>query len=161
MQIISASDYWGPAVNNVPLVSSTVAFASVVACVVTLMSTTALGACDMTLRGELVAEDSPRNRFRAVPQKLLFFSLDEITEENGHTVQKRFQSFRFPNTKTTFPIPFALDVNSPRDCPKELKLYVVGSDRDGVHYEFPMQGWKKISLEKLEYESVIVYPPSF
>jgi hypothetical protein len=114
-----------------------------------------------TLRGELVADDSPKQRFRAVPQKLLFFSLYEITEENGHTVEKHFQSFTFSNTKITFPIPFVLNIDSPKDCPKELQLDVLGSDRAGFHYEFPMWGRKNISLEKLEFESVIVSPPTF
>jgi hypothetical protein len=160
MQIASVSDCRGPAVNKMPLVSTTAVFA-LVTCGVTLLSTAALGACNATLRGELVPDDSPKQRFRAVPQKLLFFSLDEIAEDNGHTVEKNFQSFTFPNTKMTFPIPFVLNIDSPKDCPKELQLSVRGSDRDGVHYEFPMRGWKTISLEKLEFESVIVIPPTF
>jgi hypothetical protein len=146
--------------DRMPLVSSTALFALMAACVVTSMSTATLGACNMTLHGELVPDDRPR-RFRAVPQKLLFFSLNEITEQNGRTVEKNFQSFRFPNTKMTFPVPFALNIDSPKDCPKQLQLNVVGSDRDGVHYEFPMEGRKTISLEKFEFQSVIVYPPYF
>lgn len=131
------------------------------ACVLTLISTVALGACNTTLRGQLVADDNPKQRFRAVPQKLLFFSLYEVAEENGYTVEKNFQSFTFSNTKMTFPIPFVLNIDSPKDCPKELQLDVVGSDRAGLHYEFPMWGRKKISLERLEFESVIVRPPTF
>ena len=147
--------------NHMPLVSSTALFALMAACVMTLMPTAALGACNMTLHGELVPDDSPRQRFRAVPQKLLFFSLNEITERNGRTVETSFQSFRFPNTKMTFPVPFALNIDSPKNCPKELQLNVLGSDRDGLHYEFPMRGRKTISLEKSEFQSVVVYPPYF
>jgi hypothetical protein len=161
MRIASVSDYGGLALNNMPLVSSTASFALMAACVMTLMSTAALGACSMTLHGELVPDDSPRQRFRAVPQKRLFFSLNEITEQNGLRVEKNFQSFRFPNAKMTFPVPFALKLDSPKDCPKQLQLDVHGSDRDGLHYEFPMSGRKTISLEKFEFQRVIVYPPYF
>jgi hypothetical protein len=158
MQIASASDRRGPAVNNMPLVSSTAVFALVATCVVTLISPAALGACNTTLRGELAPGDRP-NQPRAVPPKLLFFSLNEITEAGGNRVATIFQSFAFPNTKTTFPIPFALNIDSPKDCPRELTLHVVGSDHDGFHYEYPLNGWKKISLDK--FESILVYPPTF
>ena len=101
-----------------PRVSVTVLFALVAAHVMTL--TAALGACKTTLHGELVARDDPRQLFRVIPQQWLFFSLSEIVQENGYTAAKSFQSFTFPNAKTTFPIPFALNIDSPKDCPKEL-----------------------------------------
>ena len=56
-------------------------------------------------------DDSPKQRFRAAPQKLLFFSLDEIVEENGQTVEKNLQSSTLLNTKRTFPIPFVLNID--------------------------------------------------
>jgi len=148
-------------VNDRPFVSPTALLALAVASVVTLLSTAAPGACNTTLRGELVQDDRPNQLYRAVPQKLLFFSLHETTEENGYRVQKVFQSLSFPNDKMTFPIPFALDISSPRDCPKELELRVMGSHHSGFHYEYPMRGWKKINLEKIEFASVMVYPPTF
>jgi hypothetical protein len=148
-------------VNDRPLVSPTALLALIVASVVTLISTTALGACNTTLRGELVQDDRPNQLYRAVPQKLLFFSLHETTEENGYRVQKVFQSFSFPNDKMTFPIPFVLNIDSPRDCPKELELWVNGSHYSGLHYEYALQGQKKIDLEKIEFMSVMVYPPTF
>jgi hypothetical protein len=149
----------GATVNNMPRVSVTAMFALVAACVVTLISTAALGACKTTLYGELVPGDNRNNPFPVVPQKLLFFSLSEITQEKGQTVSKSFQSFTFPNAKTTFPIPFALDIDSPKDCPKELELSVTGSDRDGFHYEFPLSGWRRVNLEK--FERLRVGRPSF
>src|SRR4051812_22018394 len=93
-------------VNKMPRVSVTVLFALAAAYVMTL--TVALGACKTTLHGELVARDDPKQLFRAIPQQWLSFSLSEIVQENGYTVAKNFQSFTFPNAKTTFPIPFVL-----------------------------------------------------
>jgi hypothetical protein len=142
-----------------PRVSVTAMFALVAACVVTLISTAALGACKTTLHGELVPGDNRNNPFPVVPQEWLSFSLGEIVQENGYTVEKSFQSFVFPNTKTTFPIPFALNIDSPKDCPKELKLYVTGSHRLGFHDEYPLNGLQKSSLEK--FESIRVYRPTF
>jgi hypothetical protein len=149
----------GATVNNMPRVSVAAIFALVAACVVTLISTTALGACKTTLHGELVAYDDPKQRFRIVPQKWLSFGLGEIVQENGRRVEKIFQSFVFPNTKTTLPIPFALNIDSPKDCPEELNLYVTGSDHLGFHYEFPLFGGRRVNLEK--FERVRVGPPSF
>jgi hypothetical protein len=160
MRIASVSDRRSFAVNDMPIVSPSARLA-LAAVWVTLISTTALGACNPTLRGELVQDDRPNQRFRAVPQKLLFFSLHETVEENGYKVQKVFQSFSFTNDKMTFPIPFALDFSSPRDCTRELELWVNGSDHSGFHYEYPKQGQKKIDLEKIEFTSVMVYPPTF
>jgi hypothetical protein len=142
-----------------PRVSVAAIFTLVAACAVTLISTAALGACNTTLHGELVAYDDPKHLFRAVPEKWLSFSLSEIVQENGYTVQKNFQSFEFQNAKTTFPIPFALNIDSPKDCPKELQLYVTGSDRLGFHYEFPLFGGRGVNLEK--FERIRVGPPSF
>jgi hypothetical protein len=148
-------------VNDRPPVSPTALRALAAASVATLISTAAFGACHATLHGELVQDDRPNQLFRAAPQKLLFFSLHEIVEENGYRVQKVFQSFSFPNDKMTFPIPFVLDVSSPRDCPRELDLWVTGSHHGGFHYEYPMNGQKKINLEKIEFMSVMVRPPTF
>lgn len=147
--------------NDMPLVFLTARLALAVASVVTLTSTTALGACNATLRREFVPSDRPNQLHRQVPQKLLFFSLHEIMEENGYTVQKVFQSFSFSNDTMTFPIPFVLNISSPRDCPKDLDLWVTGSHHSGFHYEYPMQGQKKINLENTEFTSVMVYSPSF
>jgi hypothetical protein len=141
-----------------PRVSVAAIFTLVAASVVTLISTAALGACKTTLSGELVAYDDPKQLFPFVPQKWLFFSLGELVQENGYTVEKSFQSFTFPNAKTTFPIPFALDIDSPKDCPKELQLSVSGSDRVGLRYEFPLNGWRRVNLEK--FERIRVFPPS-
>jgi hypothetical protein len=140
-----------------PRVSVTILFALVAAHVMTL--TAALGACKTTLHGELVAYDDPKQLFRVVPQKWLSFSLSEIVQEKRYRVAKSFQSFTFPNAKTTFPIPFALNIDSPKDCPKELQLYVTGSDRLGFHYEFPLFGGRGVNLEK--FERIRVGPPSF
>ena len=147
--------------NNMPPVSSNVVLAWAAACVVTLISTAALGACHATLRGELVPDDHPNQGFRVVPQKFLFFSLHELREENGLTFEEVFQAFTVPNTKITFPIPFALNIDSPRDCPKQLTLKVNGSGYDGFHHEYPMGGWKEINLEKSEFESARVLAPTF
>jgi hypothetical protein len=149
----------GAAVNDMPRVSVAAIFALVAACVATLISTAALGACKTTLYGELVPDDNPKRLFPVVPQKWLFFSLSEIVQENGYTVAKNFQSFSFSNARTTFPIPFALNIDSPKDCPKELQLYVSGSDRVGFHYEFPLNGGRRVNLEK--FERIRVFPPSF
>ena len=143
--------------NNMPRVSVMVLFALMAVYVMTL--TAALGACKTTLHGELVAYDDPKQLFRAVPQKWLFFSLSEIVQEKRYTVAKSFQSFTFPNAKTTFPIPFALNIDSPKDCPKELQLSVTGSDRRGFHYEYPLNGGRGVNLEK--FERIRVYRPTF
>jgi hypothetical protein len=149
----------GATVNNMPRASVAAIFTLVAAFVVTLISTAALGACKATLYGELVPDDNPKRLYAVIPQKLLFFSLGEITQEKGQTVSKSFQSFTFPNAKTTFPIPFALNIDSPKDCPKELDLHVTGSDRLGFHYEFPLNGGRRVNLEK--FERIRVGPPSF
>ena len=133
--------------NDKPLVSPTASLVLAMASVAMLISTNALGACHTTLRGELVQHDNPKYYFPAVPQKLLFFSLLELVEERGYKVQKVFQSFAFTNDKMAFPIPFALDINSPGDCPKQLDLWVNGS--------------KKIRLDESEFASVAVFPPTF
>jgi len=136
-----------------------VAATLVAACVVTLISTAALGACKTTLYGELVPDDNPKRLLPFVPQKWLFFLLGEIVQENGYTVVETFRSFVFQNAKTTFPIPFALNIDSPKDCPKEVQLDVSGSDRVGFHYEFPLNGGRRVNLEK--FERIRVFPPSF
>jgi len=124
-----------------------------------LISTAALGACSTTLHGELVAYDDPKQRFPVVPQKWLSFWLGEIVQENGYTVAKSLQSFSFLNAKTTFPVPFALNIDSPKECPNELNLHVTGSDRLGFHYEFPLNGGRRVNLER--FERIRVGRPSF
>lgn len=146
-QIASTLDREGFAVNNITFIASTAALALVAACAP--MLTAASGACHATLRGEFVPDDSPKQRFQAAPQKLLFFSLDEIVEEDGRTVEKNFQSSTLSNTKMTFPIPFVLNIDSPKHCPRELQLNVHGSDHAGFHHEFPMRGRKKSASRKL------------
>ncbi len=91
--------------------------------------------------------------------EVAIFSLGEIVQENGYTVEKNFQSFTFPNAKTTSPIPFALNIDSPKDCPKELQLSVTGSDHVGFHHEYPLNGGRRVNLEK--FERIRVYPPTF
>ena len=109
----------------------TAAAAAVAASLAMVMSTGALGACQTTLRGELV--QAP-DRLPAVPRKFLVFTLSEVMQYNGMSAEKRltstgkvletFQIFVVPNTRTTLPIPFALDVDSPKGCPGELELDV-------------------------------------
>jgi hypothetical protein len=106
--------------------------AAVVASLTMVLSTGALGACKATLRGELV--QAP-DRHKAVPEKFLIFELSELAQDNGTSPEKRlksFQSFVVPNTNTTFPISFALDIDSPNDCPGELELRVGTSNIGGV-----------------------------
>lgn len=145
--------------NDVPRFSSAV-LALATACVLTVIPTVALGACNMTLRGELVPDGDPK-RFQATPQKLLNFSLEELTQENGQTMGRLFQSFAFENAVMTFPIPFELNIDSPKDCPKEVSLHVIGTDRPGFRYEYPLNGLKKFSLEPREFQRVIVFAPKF
>ncbi|ABQ37178.1 hypothetical protein [Bradyrhizobium sp. BTAi1] len=122
----------------------------------------AFAACDATLRGELLPDPGSQFRgFRIRPTKLLFFSLDEIREDRGDRGAVTFQSFRVTKARTRFPIPFELTIHSSKDCPQELRLSVAGSDRDGLHYEYPLSGSKQIRLEKQEFERVIVHWPSF
>jgi hypothetical protein len=138
------------------------AAAAAVASLSMVLSTGALGACKATLRGELV--QAP-DRQKALPQKFLLFELFETTRDNGANSGgrvKSFQSFVVPNTRTTFPIPFALDIESPRDCPGELELSVGSSDMDSVQThdldqvlnftfgDLPLTGRKAIHIEKFE-----------
>lgn len=69
-------------------------------------------------------EQASRQEFQASPQKFLFLSLDETVQDNRPSAEKRFQSFVVPNPRITLPIPFALDIDSPKDCPSELELDV-------------------------------------
>ncbi len=67
-------------------------FAMVAVSATTLQSVVALGACHTTLRGELVPHSRPQDpRVRVVPQKLLFFSLDEIRRDSGQPVATAFE----------------------------------------------------------------------
>jgi hypothetical protein len=144
-----------------PLRSSIAAHALIATCALTLLPTVSFGACNATLRGELVPYDDPRQLYPAVPQKLLSFGLSEVVEENGQRLERNFQSFAFENSHMTFPIPFVLNIDSPKDCPKELNLYVTGSNHAGFHHEFPLHGMKKVRLDEAEFQRVVVAPPSF
>ena len=137
------------------------AAAAVVASLAMVLSADALGACSTTLRGELV---QALDAGQAFPLKFLFFSLSETTQDNGTRPEKRkiFQSFVVPNTRTTLPIPFALDIDSPKDCPGELDLSV-GIDRAerdltprlrSGHNGPALKGEKTIHLDRFESISV-------
>ncbi|NPV24585.1 hypothetical protein [Bradyrhizobium aeschynomenes] len=151
-----------------PTFSSIATTVTVAASMAMVVSTSALGACKTTLRGELVRspEDEARREYRASPQKFLFFSLDETVQESRSSFEERYQYFVVPNTTTTFPIPFALDIDSPKDCPSKLKL-TVQSDNNP---DFPsvirfgniapqLVGSKTIRLDN--YETIPVRGPTF
>ena len=84
---------------------------------------------------------------------------------------KDFQSIVVPNSRTTFPIPFAFDIDSPRNCPGELELGVGTSDRGGVRThdvdrvqdltfgDMPLTGGKTIHLD--QFESIPVWGSSY
>jgi hypothetical protein len=123
-----------------------------------MMSTSALGACKTTLRGELVQTPSRQ----AFPRKFLLFSLIEITWDRGGIAQTPFQSFVVPSTGATFPIPFALDIDSPSDCPSELELRVGSEDVDHPIFRYgdhPLTGSKMVRFDR--FESVRVWGPNF
>jgi hypothetical protein len=127
------------------------AAAAIVASLAMVMSSSALGACKATLRGELVqAPDRPR----ALPQKFLVFWLFDGTQDNATMYAKSFQSFVVPNASTMLPIPFALDINSPKDCPGKLELGVGTHDRDSpdifTYGDTPLAGRKTIQLDTFE-----------
>ena len=141
------------------------AAAAVVASLAMVTSTSALGACKTTLRGELV--QAP-DRLGAFPHKFLVFNLFEITQDNGTSAEKgpkSFQSFVVPNTRTTLPIPFELDVDSPKDCPSELELSVGTHDADHPlifsYGDSPLTGRKTIHLDKFESIPVSAYVRRF
>ncbi len=104
---------------------------------------------------------------QAFPKTLLFFSLSEVTQVDGTTPEKRlkhFQSFVVPNTSATFPIPFALDIDSPGDCPGALELGVESLDSAPPTFRFtsweaPLTGRKTIRLDK--FETIPVWGPFF
>jgi hypothetical protein len=130
----------------------------VMASLATALSTGALGACKATLRGELV--QAP-DRLQAFPRKFLVFWLSEITRDNGANAEKRsqaFQSFVVPNASTTLPIPFALNIDLPKDCPRELELGVGSHDWNEAtiftHGDRPLTGGKTVDLNKFESISV-------
>ena len=137
----------------------TSAAAAVVASLAMVMSTGALGACKTTLRGELVQAPDAGQAF---PLEFLFFSLSETTQDGATSPEKplkRFQSFIVPNTRTALPIPFALDIDQPKDCPNELELSVGTKHTDQPdptpRFRFgttgvPLTGGKTIHLDKFE-----------
>jgi hypothetical protein len=65
-----------------------------------------------------------------------------------------FQSFVVPNTRTTLPIPFALDIDSPKDCPGELELGAGTHDKDELFIftfgDLLLTGGKTIRLDTFE-----------
>jgi len=143
-------------------------FSSVVATVavmasLAMTSTNALGACKTTLRGELVQAPAAPVLRPAYPRKFLFFYLAEMTPASATGSEQRFQSFVVPNTSTTLPIPFALDIDSPKDCPSELELRISSYDTDQPGFRFntdvPLSGRKTIRLDK--FEIIPVWGPYF
>ncbi|WKA25784.1 hypothetical protein [Bradyrhizobium roseum] len=135
-----------------------------IAAVVTLLAvvtpTSASGACKKMLRGELV--QSP-GRPLASPDKFLRFTLSEIvrgSEAKAGENLKDFQTFTVPNTITTLPIPFALNVDTPEDCPADLRLGVGTSHKDDrisffTHGDVALTGAKRVDLD--EFERIPVY----
>ena len=131
------------------------AITAVVASLVVVTSTSSSGACTKTLRGELV--QSP-DRPRASPRKFLRLTLSEIVRGDGAYGSERhqeFQTFMIPNTMTTLPIPFELNVDNPRDCPSELRLSAETSDKDDpmsffTHGDFHLIGGKRVHLDEFE-----------
>jgi hypothetical protein len=127
------------------------AAAAVVASLAMVTSTSALGACKTTLRGELVpTEELPWYTFQG---KFLFFWLIEETAANRTGSEKDFQSFVVPNTRTAFPVPFALEIDSSKDCPSEFELRVVvhaTNPPPKFTYGGELRGRKKVSLDKFE-----------
>jgi hypothetical protein len=151
------------AVDHRTTFSSAAAAIVVAASLAMMMSTSALGACKTTLRGELVqAEAAPVLR-PAYPQKFLFFYLAEMTPGSATGSEQRFQSFVVPNTSTTLPIPFALDIDSPKDCPSELELRISSYNTDQPTFRFgsdyALMGKKTIRLDK--FESIPVWGSHF
>ena len=145
-------------------------FASAIAIVATslaVMSTTsASGACKKTLRGELV--QSP-DRPLASPHKILRLTVSEIVRgdgANGRESSGEFQTFTVPNTIATLPIPFALNIDTPKDCPGELRLSVETSDKEDplsffTYGDFHLIGEKRILLDEFERIPVYSYGRSF
>lgn len=129
-----------------------------VAMTASLVTTSALSACKTTLRGELVQAPDAN---KAYVGKFLYFYLVEMTPENPTSSEKRFQSFVIPNTSTTLPIPFALEIDSPKDCPGELELRVDTKDRDIMRLgtDTSSGGRKTIRLDR--FESIPVWGPIF
>ena len=153
--------------NQASTLASAATAVLVVASLAMLVPMSALGACQTTLRGELVRSDGDQASppmFQAAPQKFLFFSLRDTIADNRIDVEKQFQSFTVSNSKTTFPIPFALNIVSDRDCPTELELSVLGwnaefPDRWFATWDLPLRGVKRIRLDR--FEAVPVWGPTF
>jgi hypothetical protein len=134
----------------------------VMASLAMMMSTSAFGACKTTLRGELVQAPAAPVFRQAYPQKFLFFALIEMTPASATGSEQPFQSFVVPNTSTTLPIPFALDIDSPKGCPGELELRISSDDTDQPRFfnaDIPLRGRKTIDLDK--FEIIPVWGPYF
>jgi hypothetical protein len=143
--------------------ASTAASIVVVASMV-MASTSALGACKTTLRGELVQAPAAPVLRQAYPEKFLFFNLVEMTPASRTNSEKSFQSFVVPNMSTTLPIPFALEIDSPQDCPSEVELRVFSDARRSPGYKLGshepgLRGGKTISLDK--FAIIPVWGPYF
>ncbi|KRP87772.1 hypothetical protein AOQ73_31600 [Bradyrhizobium pachyrhizi] len=123
-----------------------------------LVATSAVGACKTTLRGELV--QAPGDRKASVGE-FLYFYLVEMTPESPTGSEKLFQSFVVPNMSKTLPIPFALEIEQPKDCPGKLELRVDTKDRDIMRLgtDASSAGRKTVRLER--FESVPMWGPSF
>ncbi|WP_128089512.1 hypothetical protein [Bradyrhizobium viridifuturi] len=123
-----------------------------------LVTTSAVGACKTTLRGELV--QAPGDR-KADVGEFLYFYLVEMTPESPTGSERRFQSFVVPNTSKRLPIPFALEIDSSKDCPGELELRVDTKDRDIMRLgtDTSSAGGKTVRLER--FESVPMWGPFF
>jgi hypothetical protein len=64
--------------------------------------------------------------------------------------------------ETTLPIPFALDIDQPQDCPGELELIVSTRDTEQPAFrrgDEPLTGWNRIDLDR--FESLPVWGPFF
>jgi hypothetical protein len=96
------------------------------------------------------------------PGKFLLFAIVEKTPTSPTGSKKLFQLFVVPNMKTTLPIPFALDIDQPQDCPGELELIVSTRDIRQPTFRWgdePLTGWNKIGLDR--FESIPVWGPFF
>ena len=145
--------------NHMTTFSSTASAVVVAAALAIVTSTSALGACKATLRGELVLETFPG---QDLSRKFLFFYLVEMTPDSPTGSEKQFQSFVVPNTKATPPIPFALDIDSPKDCPNKLELRVAIHNTDhppAFSFGHNLSGSKTVRLDN--FESIPVWGGSF
>jgi hypothetical protein len=74
---------------------------------------------------------------------------------NGRESLAKFQTFIVPNMIATLPIPFTLNIDTPRDCPGDLRLSVETSDNEDpisffTHGDVYLTGEKKVRLDQFE-----------